>query len=115
MLGWFKKKRFAPGYASMDTPEKIAAAVRRGVLVPLSLDLAEGGSRSTGENVVFVPEWVVREKAWVDEGAFYSVARAMHFRHYRASAAYRGRSLVPVSITVHVYDPGYFSTVIEIW
>lgn len=115
MFGWFKEKRFDPGFTSIDTPDKIAAAVRRGVLVPLSLALEKSGSHSTGENMVFVPEWVVREKAWVDEDAFYSVARAMNFKNYRAKAAYRGKSLVPVSITVYVYDPGYFSIVIEIW
>lgn len=115
MFGWLRKKSFDPGFASIDTPEKAAAAVRRGMLVSLSLNLTETGKRSDGENLVFVPEWVVREKAWADEGAFYSVARSMNFKNYRAHAVYRGKSLVPVSITIYVYDPGYFSTVIDIW
>lgn len=115
MLSWLRKKQLQPDYLSLDTRDKLATALRRGVLVRLLLIPKEFGGVSGDANVVFVPAWAADRKAGIDRDTIDPLTKSGKFRHYSARPAYKGDSLVPSSISVHVYDPGYFSAVIDIW
>jgi hypothetical protein len=57
MLGWFRKRQAGPDFSTLDSREKVQAAVADGRLVPMLLMPEEFGGPAEGMNVVFVPVW----------------------------------------------------------
>lgn len=115
MFSWFKKAPARLHYPSLDTQAKVAAWVRRGELVVLQLVPEEFGGERNAANSVFVPRWVVDRKRGIDLELVSSLSKTRKFSHYSTQVFYTGSSLVPSTINIYVYGPGYYSVDINVW
>ena len=115
MFSWFKKNPAEVHYPSLDTHAKVAASVRRGQLAALQLVPEMFGGAREASNLVFVPRWVVDRKHEIDRELVNPMIGAMKFNNYSTQVFYKGNSLVPSTINIYVYGPGYYSVDINIW
>ena len=116
MLKWFNRdKGGGPDFSAVDSQEKVEELHRQGVLHKLLLLPAEFGGAEIPQNVVFVPEWVVEEKAHIDLGIIGPLIEEGTVRQYFAAPEYEGKSFIPSSVRIVASDPGQFEASIAIW
>jgi hypothetical protein len=117
VMGWFgrKKKPNGPDYSAVVSAEMATRLAERGELVPVFLLPEMFGGDASAVNVVFVPPFAAELKNRADENIIRPLATEGKVTRYNAEPTYSGKSFVPVSITVHAYDPGEFQQTIRIW
>ena len=115
MINWFKGKAKGPDFSGIDSREKAEAAAKQGHLVPVLLMPKEFGGVPDGLNVVFVPAWAAEQKQRIDQGTILPLAQEGKITKYSATPAYKGKSFIPSSITVHAHEPANFTATVEIW
>lgn len=116
MRGGFANPGFAvPDFSRFTTRAGCEAAVYRRELV--ELDLLPGELRGDGDicNRVFVPPCIAEQKRRIDADTILPLMRAGKLKHYHAQPVFRGRSLVPVEITLHAHGPAGYATTLSIW
>jgi hypothetical protein len=115
MLGWFRKRQAGPDFSTLDSREKVQAAVADGRLVPMLLMPEEFGGPAGGMNVVFVPVWAAAQKQRIDLGTVMPLAQQGNITQYAAEPRYKGSSFVPSSVVIRAHSPGDFTATVEIW
>jgi hypothetical protein len=117
---WGRSKRESPpakgpDFSGIDSHAKAEAAAARGELERLYLLPLEFGGAESTDNFVFVPIGVADIKAGIDQNIILPLVEQEKVSQYVAKPEYRGRSVVPIAVTIKATDPGQFSTVINIW
>jgi hypothetical protein len=117
MLKWLKRDKGpgGPDFSSVYSQEKAEELHRQGVLHKLLLMPAEFGGAEIPQNVVFVPEWVVAEKAHIDLDIIRPLIEEGTVSRYFAAPEYERNSFIPCSIRIVASDPGQFEASVAIW
>jgi hypothetical protein len=104
-----------PDFSRVDSREKAEQLVSRGELAGLHLVPPEFGGTDDPRNVVYVPPFAVELKQRTDANVIAPLVREGRVRSYTATPQYEGASFVPASIEIRVFDPGEFTTSLQIW
>jgi hypothetical protein len=118
MFGFFKKKTpdaKGPDFSNIDSRAKAEAMFRKGELEKLFLLPLQFGGQDIAENVLFVPAFVVAVKAGIDVNIIAPLVAEGKVTQYNAEPDYQGDSFIPISIKITAWDPGQFSSTINIW
>ena len=91
------------------------AAVRRGDLEKLFLIPLEFGGQDGPDNTLYVPVGVADVKAGIDTNVIGQLVSEGKVSQYKADLEYQGDSIVPIAIVITAWDPGEFTTTINIW
>lgn len=104
-----------PDWSHVDSVTAAAAEAERGTLAKLLLVPESFGGTPVPANILFVPPFVVEEKARIDRDMIAPLVKAGTINHYVATPTYQGASFVPTSIVIVGTDPGDFTATIKIW
>jgi hypothetical protein len=116
MFGRSKKKPPpGPDFSHVDSLEKAAAMFRKGKLEKLYLIPLEFGGPDSENNVVYVPLGLNEVKRGIDVNVIGPLVKKEKVTQYRAEPEYQGESFVPIAINITAWDPGEFTTTINIW
>jgi hypothetical protein len=116
-MSWLGKKKQPeePNFSQVISREEALRLTQKGLLVPLLLLPEMFGGDADPRNVVYVPRFVAELKRQADEDIVRPLAAAGKITRYNAQPNYAGRSLIPVSLTIHAHEPGDFTPTIGIW
>jgi hypothetical protein len=118
MFGLFKDKPArgkGPDFSSVDSRSKAEKMCRQGDLEELFLIPPEFGGEDVPENVLYVPVGVAAIKSGIDINIIGPLVSEGKISQYNAEPDYQGESFVPTAIKITAWDPGQFSTTINIW
>ncbi len=117
MFGWFKRKPEpnGPDFSGIDSREKAEELFRRGELEKLFLMPLEFGGEDSPLNMLYVPVGVAAIKSGIDNNVIGPLASEGKVSNYKAVPEYQGGSFIPIAIKITAWDPGEFSTTINIW
>jgi hypothetical protein len=117
MFGFGKKKPqpTGPDFSDIDSQKKAVAAFRRGDLERLFLIPLEFGGKDVPDNVLYVPVGIADVKAGIDTNVIGRLVSKGKVSQYKADLEYQGDSLVPIAVIITAWDPGKFTTTINIW
>jgi hypothetical protein len=104
-----------PDFSRVDSREKAEQLVSRGELAGLHLVPPGFGGTDDPRNVVYVPPFAVELKRRTDANVIAPLVREGRVRSYTATPRYEGASFVPASIEIRAFDPGEFTTSLQIW
>jgi hypothetical protein len=110
-----KAKPVGPDFSSVDTQEKAIALYRQGELEKLFLMPLEFGGEDGPNNTLYVPLGLADVKAGIDNNVIGPMVEAGRVTQYRTDPEYQGESFVPIAIKITAWDPGEFTTTINIW
>jgi hypothetical protein len=88
---------------------------RQGGLEKLFLLPPEFGGEDLSENVLYVPVGVAAIKSGIDANIIRPLISDGKISQYKAEPEYQGDSFVPTAIKITAWDPGQFSTTINVW
>src|SRR4030095_16924420 len=119
MFGFFKKKEKSPpagpDFSQIDSQAKAEQLFQSGTLEKLFLmPLAFGGEDVPG-NVLYVPLGATDIKCGIDTNIIGPLAEEGKISKYKAEPEYQGDSFIPIAIKITAWDPGQFTTTINIW
>jgi hypothetical protein len=117
MFGWFKKKPRPPGpdFSAIDSQEKAVELFRRGELEKLFLMPLEFGGQDNALNTLYVPIGVAAIKSGIDNNVIAPLVAEGKVSQYKAEPEYQGDSFIPIALKITAWDPGQFTTTINIW
>jgi hypothetical protein len=117
MFGWSRKKPkpTGPDFSDIDSPKKAEAAFRRGDLEKLFLMPLAFGGEDVPENTVYVPVGLAEVKAGIDTNVIGRLVSEGKVSRYSADVEYQGESMIPIAVKITAWDPGEFTTTINIW
>jgi hypothetical protein len=118
MFGRSKKKSSrppGPDFSDVDSLKKAAAMFRKGKLERMHLIPLEFGGPDHEDNVVYVPLGLTDVKRGIDVNVIGPLVEAGKVGQYKAEPEYEGESFVPIAIKITAWDPGEFTTTINIW
>jgi hypothetical protein len=119
VFDWFRKKaappQQGPDFSAVDSREKAEELFRRGELAKLFMMPLEFGGDDIPENTLYVPPWVVDQKAEIDNNVVRPLAMDGHAVEYKVRPEYQGRSFIPIAIRIRVSNPGELDATINIW
>jgi hypothetical protein len=118
MFGFFKKKParpHGPDFSRIDSQAKAAALYRKGDLEKVLLLPEEFGGRDVPDNVLYVPVGVADVKAGIDANVIRPLIEAGKVSQYKVEPEYQGDSFVPIALKITAWEPGKFTTTINIW
>jgi hypothetical protein len=118
MFGWFKKKgsqSSGPDFSQVDSQEKAVALFRQGHLEKLFLMPLEFGGEDNALNVLYVPPGVSGIKTGIDLNVIRPLIEAEKVSQYKCEPEYQGQSFIPIAVKITAWNPGEFTTTINIW
>lgn len=118
MFGWFRKSKATsdgPDPSGIDSREKTDAMFRGGHLTRLPMRPLEFGGEDHPLNVLYVPVWVAEMKSRTDNNVIAPLAAEGKVKQYKVAVEYQGKSVIPIAIRIVAWEPGEFSTTINIW
>ena len=118
MFGLFKKKSpepSGPDFSGVDSQTKAEALFRKGKLEKLFLLPLQFGGQDIPNNFLYVPLGVAAIKERMDVGVIGPLVEKGKVRQYRAEPEYQGDSFIPIAIKITVWEPGEFTTTINVW
>jgi len=104
-----------PDFSNVDSQAKAEEMFRNGNLEKLFLMPLEFGGQDHPLNVLYVPVGVAAIKAGIDLNVIGPLASEGKFNQYKAEPEYQGKSFIPIAIKVTAWDPGQFTSTINIW
>ena len=118
MFGFGKKKKPAPqgpDFSQVDSQAKAEALFRKGDLEKLFLIPPEFGGADNEDNVLYVPRGVAAAKSGIDLNVIRPLIEAGKVTQYKTDLEYQGDSSIPIAIKITAWEPGQFTTTINIW
>jgi len=118
MFGRSKKKSSrppGPDFSDVDSLKLAAAMYRKGKLERMHLIPLEFGGPDDENNVVYVPLGLSDVKRGIDVNVIGPLVDAGKVTQYKAEPEYEGESFVPIAIKITAWEPGKFTTTINIW
>ena len=118
MLGFFKKKSpkpEGPDFSGIDSKAKAEELFRTGDLEKLYLFPLEMGGEEIEPNMLYVPIAVADVKSGIDNNVIGALAAEGKITQYKAEPEYQGNSFIPIAIKITAWNPGQFTTTINIW
>jgi hypothetical protein len=109
------KPAHGPDFSQLDSQAKVEAAFRRGELEKLFLLPLDFGGQDVVNNVLYVPIGVADIKDGIDANIIGPLVADGTVMQYKAEPQYQGDSFVLSSLTITAWDPGEFTTTINIW
>lgn len=104
----------APDYSQIDSNEKAQQLYTRRELVKLHLMPLDWGGEDAPLNIIYVPAFVLEEKARID-GIIEELLAAGHNLSYSASPEYKGKSFIASKLVIKVSGDREMEAAIEIW
>lgn len=118
MFDWFRKKPpqpKGPDFSTVDSREKAVELFERGGLEKLFLMPQEFGGEDNALNTLYVPVGFANVKQGIDSNVIGPLAADGKITRYKAMPEYQGRSVIPIAIKITAFDPGEFTSIINIW
>lgn len=118
MFGLFKRKTpvpSGPDFSSVDSQANAEALFRQGKLEKLFLLPLEFGGQDIPQNFLYVPIGVAAVKSEIDLNVIEPLISEGKISQYTVSPEYQGESFIPIALTIKAWDPGEFTTTINIW
>ena len=118
MFGFFKKKPpkpEGPDFSGIDSKAKAEELFRKGDLEKLYLFPLEMGGEEIDLNMLYVPIGVAEIKSGIDNNVIGPLAAEGKITQYQAEPEYQGDSFIPIAIKITAWNPGQFTTTINIW
>ncbi|HKB05324.1 MAG TPA: hypothetical protein VKD90_24080 [Gemmataceae bacterium] len=118
MFGFFKKQPARPNgpdFSRIDSQAKAVAMYRKGDLEKLFLMPLEFGGQDIPDNTLYVPIGVAEVKAGIDLNVIRPLIEAEKVSQYTVEPEYQGESFIPIALKIRAWDPGEFTTTINIW
>jgi hypothetical protein len=103
-----------PDYSHIDSNEKAQQAYANKELVKLHLMPLDWGGQDVALNIIYVPEFVVEQKAEID-GMIESFLVAGLSIKYSCAPEYKGNSFIPGSLVISYSGDREDTKTIEIW
>ncbi|PWT98147.1 MAG: hypothetical protein C5B53_07150 [Candidatus Melainabacteria bacterium] len=75
----------------------------------------EFGGEEIPPNTLYVPIGIAAIKSQIDNNIIAPLIQNGKANQYRAIPEYQGSSFVPIRLRIEAFDPGDFSTEINIW
>lgn len=88
---------------------------RQGQLERLFLLPLEFGGQDDPNNVLYVPIGVHDIKNGIDLNVIRPLIEAEKVSQYKAEPEYQGDSFIPIAVKITAWNPGEFTTTINIW
>lgn len=104
-----------PDFSSIDSMEKAKKLVKDGTLEKILLLPIEFGGKDIPPNVVYAPVGLAKVKSRIDKNIIGPLVQKGSVGKYSAEPSYSGDSVIPNSIKIKAWEPGNFSTDINIW
>ena len=104
-----------PDFSGIDSQAKAEDLFRRGDLEKLYLMPLEFGGEDIPLNVLYVPIGVADIKSGIDNNIIGPLAAEGTVTEYKAEPEYQGTSFIPIAVKVTAWNPGQFTTTINIW
>jgi hypothetical protein len=108
-------KPVGPDFSAIDSQAKAAELFRKGDLEKLYLMPLEFGGEDIPPNVLYVPIGVAAIKSGIDNNVIGPLAAQGKITQYKAEPEYQGESFIPIAVNITAWNPGQFSTTINIW
>ena len=118
MFGRSRKKSpepEGPDFSHVDSQAKAEAMFRKGKLEKLYLLPLDFGGPDGPENFVYVPLGIAAIKDRMDNKIIRPLVDQGKVTQYKAEPEYQGESFIPIAIKITAYEPGEFTTTINIW
>jgi hypothetical protein len=103
-----------PNYSHIDSNEKAQQACANKELVKLHLMPLDWGGEDVALNIIYVPEFVVEQKAEID-GMIENFLVAGLSINYSCAPEYKGKSFIPGSLVIRYSGDREDTKTIEIW
>jgi len=104
-----------PDYSTIDSKAKAEELFRKGDLEEMYLFPLEFGGEDNELNVLYVPIGVADIKSGIDNKVIGALAAEGKITQYKVEPEYQGKSVIPIALKITAWDPGQFSTTINIW
>jgi hypothetical protein len=104
-----------PDFSGIDSQAKAMELFRKGVLEKLFLLPLEFGGQDIPQNVLYVPLGVAGVKSRIDNNVIGPLVSEGKITQYKAEPEYQGNSFIPIALKITAWNPGEFSTTINIW
>jgi hypothetical protein len=104
-----------PDFSHVDSQAKAEAMFRKGKLEKLFLLPLQFGGQDIPDNVLYVPLGVAAVKEGMDVNVIAGLVDQGTVSQYKAEPEYQGDSFVPIAIKITAWEPGEFTTTINIW
>ena len=104
-----------PDFSKIDSLAKAKAMFDRGDLEKLFLLPLEFGGEDQPDNILYVPIGIADVKAGIDQNVIGPLVDAGKVTQYKAEPDYQGDSFIPISLKITAWNPGEFSSTINIW
>ena len=104
-----------PDFSRVDSQEKAVAMFRQGQLEKLFLMPLEFGGQDDANNVLYVPIGVHDIKSGIDCNVIRPLIEAEKVTQYKCEPEYQGDSFIPIAVKITAWNPGQFTTTINIW
>jgi hypothetical protein len=104
-----------PDFSDVDSQKKVEALYRKGQLEKLLLLPPEFGGEDIPDNTLYVPLGVAAIKKRIDINMIGPLVDDGKVRRYTAEPEYQGDSFIPIALKIKAWDPGEFTTTINIW
>ena len=121
MFNFFKRKSkqetapIGPDFSDVDSAQKAEGLFRAGQLEKLFLLPLAFGGEDVPQNVLYVPIGVAGAKDGIDENVIGPLAQEGKISQYKAEPEYQGSSFIPIAVKITAWEPGQFTTTINIW
>jgi hypothetical protein len=117
MFGRSKKKPQpdGPDFSGIDSQAKAEELFRQGDLEKLFLMPLEFGGEDNPLNTLYVPVGVAAIKSGIDNNIIGPLVSEGRVSRYKAEPEYQGNSFIPIALTITAWEPGEFSSTINIW
>ncbi len=109
------KPAHGPDFAHLDSQAKVEAAFRKGDLEKVYLIPLDFGGPDDETNFLYVPVGVADIKAGIDQNVIGPLVADGKVTQYNVEPEYQGDSFVPIALKIRAWEPGDFTTTINIW
>jgi hypothetical protein len=104
-----------PDFSAIDSQVKAEGLFRKGDLEKVYLFPLEFGGEDVALNILYVPIGVADIKSGIDKNVIGALAAEGKITQYKAEPEYQGKSFIPIALKITAWDPGHFTTTINIW
>lgn len=108
-------KPIGPDFSGIDSQAKAEDLFHRGDFEKLYLFPLEFGGEDVASNVLYVPIGMADVKSGIDNNVIGPLAAEGKITQYKAEPEYQGKSFIPIAIKITAWNPGQFTTTINIW
>jgi len=110
-----KPRPNGPDFSGIDSQAKAEELFRNGDLEKVYLFPLEFGGEDVALNVLYVPIGVADIKSGIDNNVIGALAADGKITQYKAEPEYQGKSFIPIALKITAWDPGEFTTTINMW